>query len=430
MLFTHRYEEIYNRIIKDLSENTPITNFGESSTSGILATAVATVLADMNYRIKDLLNGVFIDTAEGIYLDKIGALFGLTRGGGTRAASTKAVKFYPKAGLTVDKLISEVNAVSSPAINSIVIPAGTIISNQYDSDIAYETTEEYTLQNGDYNTVSAAPVIALGTGNRYNADPNTLTWHDLATRNWQLRSIADLILVTNVETIQSGTDLESQEEFRRRIVNARLQAVSGNETAIKEAALSVPGVGEVMITQFPEGLGTVGVVILPSFGLVTSSSLLSAVHEVVNNIVSAGTRVVVSTPEYRLLTLKARLSFSSNVSTTRQEELKGLAKLAVITYTNELGIGGEWKWGDAVNTMTSVGLGNEVNRVSREDLRIKPYYTAIKVTNDGKAQRVTDINHNSSYAGSVVDSHSDRLIAMFTNPPQKFLMTSESVTIC
>jgi uncharacterized phage protein gp47/JayE len=430
MLFTHKYSEIYNKIIKDLSENTPITNFGDSSTSGILATVVADALSDIHSRIDDLLNGMYIDTAEGVYLDKLGAIFGLTRSGYTRAYSTYAVKFYPMAGLTVAQLIQEANKALSTPISSIVINAGTLITSTADSDIAYETTEDYTLEDGDWRSVSAAPVVAIGAGSTYNADPYTLTTHNIASNQGQLMTISDLILVSNIEGITSGTDLEPQASFRRRIINARLAAVSSNETSIKEAALTVPGVGEILVTQYPEGLGTIGIVVMPTTGLTTSSSLLAAVHETVNNVVAAGSRAIVCTPEYRLLTLKARLSYDSKVSTTRQEELKGMAKSAVISYTNNLPIGGEWVWGDAVKSMTNIGFGGEVNRVSREDLRIKPYYKSIKVTNDGKAQIVTDITHNSSFAGSVVDSHNERLIAKYTNPPQKFLMTPGSVTIC
>jgi len=433
--FSSTYTDIYERIAEDIRQNTPVTNFGETSTARAIAEATASVLSGMSSRIDILFSALDITKAEGALLDKLGSLFGLTRIGSTRCYSDTAVRFFLQNGVSLSDLIQEVNEVSGLAlpVTDITIRAGTVISALTDATIAYETLDNYTLgSTSDKMVALPVRVQSLGHGFQYNVGIGTLTVHDIATKQWELRTISDRILVTNIEDINNGQGLEDTESFRRRIMNARRSAVTGNEVAIKEAAMSVNGVGEVLLTKYPEGLGTVGVIILPQAGVpgsTASTAVLTAVNEAVNDVVSAGCRAVVSTPEYLLISMKAKLTFSPETAASRQELLKTVAKSNIIRWTNSLGIGATWTRAGAIRAITDAGNGEIVGvDIISEEFRIKPYYRAIKVTTSGKGQIVTDLTHNQGYSGTRVVS--DKLVAKMTNPPQKFLMYDSSVTIC
>lgn len=414
------YDEILNNIM-DYMKDAGITYFGESSTARAIAEVTARGLASLSNDIDVLLSSTDIDQAQGTQLDKIGSLFGLRRRGSTQAESATSVQFSVEPGYTVAQLIAMVNEVSSLPITEIVIDSGTKISKRDNASVIYETTEEYTLTD----TPTYTPVKSVGIGSTYNVDIGTLTIHNVAINQWQLRTIATHIKVNNLVAISSGVGSESDEEFRRRIKNARLAAVSGNETAISEAALTVPGVNQVLITKYPEGLGTVGVVVLPYSGVANTHTLMG-VYEAVNDIVSAGCRAVVSSPEYILINMKAELVFRHDVSTSRRSELIQLAKYRIISYINGLSIGDTLGKNDIVETLRSVGINGEIVGANIVYIKVSNEYKSIKVTKTGRGQTVTDVSHNPG----VTEVYSEKLVSKLSNPPQKFIATSESIVIC
>lgn len=193
----------------------------------------------------------FLATAEGLYLDIFGKEMGLPRRGGKYAKGT--VKFSltrkipqeeepekitneSEEGLTFDfqpekiqDILDELNEerkndASTTTIlelreaeSNIPIFKGTKIYS--DTGFEYITTEEVTLPKG--HKFVSVPVIARESGERYNAEANTLSVFDSS-------SIDDDLIVMNIDEIKGGEEEENDGSYRQRLLNNKTLNISVN----------------------------------------------------------------------------------------------------------------------------------------------------------------------------------------------------------
>lgn len=219
---------------------------GISTAEGSFASDVYAPMAVEAYKIYgniDLaIDSFFVQTSQGSYLDEAGAQVGVERRPGTTASGK----------------------VTVTGTTGATVPAGTLFTTN--SGLQFASSAAAVLESGTA-TVEAEAVEA---GSQYNI---------LAGEIVRLVSpVAGVTGATNAEAFSGGTDVESDDALRERVLlRMRQPATSGNAAHYREWALSVPGVGDAKITPLVNGNGTVGVLICDSNKLPPSEDIVEDV---------------------------------------------------------------------------------------------------------------------------------------------------------
>jgi uncharacterized phage protein gp47/JayE len=177
-----------------------------------------------------LANQLMPDTAETEWLDRHGQIWLVNADG-----STGRKLASPSQG-TVDMVGS---------IDSVFVPSFTVLT--YSSTMSYETTADMT--TGLAGEPSPANVTALTGGSAGNLDPGTAL---------SVSGVPGLSSAT-VDTLAGGTDTETDDELRARILaRIRQPPMGGDADDYEQWALSYPGVTRAWCTT-EMGIGTASV---------------------------------------------------------------------------------------------------------------------------------------------------------------------------
>jgi uncharacterized phage protein gp47/JayE len=170
------------------------------------------------------------DTAEAEWLDRHAKIWLVNADGSTGR------KLATPAQGTVDFV---------GTIDNVFVPAFTTLN--YSNVASYETTADITA--GLAGEASPAPVIALTPGSAGNLDQGTFL--GLST------SIPGISSVT-VDTLTGGTDTETDDELRARLLaRIREPPMGGDADDYVQWALSYPGVTRAWCSPLEMGMGTV-----------------------------------------------------------------------------------------------------------------------------------------------------------------------------
>lgn len=249
-LFARSTAELTTNAIEELSSNTNFTRFSPGAKARAMLDAVNRNI-EGGYNDFDLnIARAFVSSASGRFLELVGGLLGVTREisvAATASSDLQVVKFYVASGT-----FGDINSS-----NDIPLTPGSVISTgPASTGILYRISSPATAFAGD--SIAWVSVEAVGTGEEYNLGSSNLVYHDITGYT----DVANgTLLVTNVHAIDNGKNLESDENYRFRIVNAKLEAEAANETAVRLAALTAPGVADVDIIRHYRGIGTFGVII-------------------------------------------------------------------------------------------------------------------------------------------------------------------------
>lgn len=425
-LVIRSFDDIYRQIYQDVLNNTPITNMNPGSTARAIVDAVASRFAEL-YDSMDAYNkAAYLSTATGPYLDYLGELYGVTRYQSTRAYSgSNNFKFYidPISGQTITSLKSLVLKDTGINMDNIIIVQGTTVSQPGDSGISYSTTEAAILSDGGVYT----PIIAESSGKSYGVSANTLVKHNIATNQWELYSIANYILCTNDSAIQTGWDYESDANYRQRIMDARSGWQAGNIIAIRNAAMSVPGVVDVIINQHSQGVGTFDLIIISAYPIM-DDHILAAVNEAVSSVVAAGTKFNINTSEYLAIELKLKLYYQPSANAEVQNTISRNVRKAVIDYTNNLGVGGEWIVNEVIQRVMDVS--DLIKDTECLRFRVRKYMRSRSVLSNGKIQTeaaAESIPYLGEIGATMIWGNQK---CKMSNPAQMFLMLPEDLVIC
>lgn len=374
MAFIRReYEEIIDAALRQLTAQTNITQLAPGSKARALLEIVSRQLSQQ-YQIFDTnLANTFVSTARGEALDLIGELVGLERlppvTAGTIIGSQNVI-FYVATGTF--------GAINGNAI--ITIPKGTRIWSTpsavgSDDSIIFLVSQVTELPIAG-NEV-ALPVEATQQGEVFNVGQDTLTNHNF---QGYLLSEDGTLLVRNKAAITNGRDIESDADFRFRISRQVTASEMANETAIRLAALSVPGVADVEIVPYVRGLGTFGVYV-KSLDARVADDLVQAVQESIDIVQALGNRGFSLKPKEIGIEMDLTLTMRETVTVNQQSDIARTVVNAVYDYVNNLNIGEDF----IVNEV--------VQRVLEVDERIKNVGVANKPIDDLKVwvtSRVAD----------------------------------------
>jgi uncharacterized phage protein gp47/JayE len=318
MLFKKGYGELVHTALSYLETNTDITNTNIGGITRSLIEVINRNVADY-YDVLDINMAMsFLSTAEGYFLDMFGEMFNMprTRSAKATASSVDNVqRFYVTSGTLGDK------------IPGLQIVAGTAVMTS-DRSILFRTTS--TVSFAGSATQVYVSIESDDTGSKYNVGKNSLTVTDLGI---------DGVFTVNDVPIISGTDTESDANYRYRLSNATLASEKANEIAIRLAALSVDGVADVIIRKYARGIGSYDVMVIPAEGVATQA-LISAVQSAIEEVQAAGIKGTAIAPTIVPVNLEVKLMFTSNATDAEKETIRANVRTEIEYYIVNIPIGG------------------------------------------------------------------------------------------
>lgn len=230
------YNEIVNRLYKDIITQTPFNADLEQSALGVIVKACAAELDQAWNAIEEAAKQSSLFTATGQGLDKLGENIGVPRKLASKASSlgyTKPVRFSNLTGL------------------SVTIPTGTRVWSSRDPQIAFFTIGGLTLGGGSSDEVH---VQAAEVGDIYNIPRGTIDSHSFAGAS---------VSVSNILPIQDGSYRETDESYRSRLISEYQRRVVFNSSTVREMLRAIPNVKDILVINQPNGPGTYDAIVVP-----------------------------------------------------------------------------------------------------------------------------------------------------------------------
>lgn len=315
-----------------LLNNTKLTNFSENSVVGNLLRGFVDIISTENdFNESDIMSKL-ISSATGSNLDSIGKLFGISRNQPYYAQGYVTIIPNSSMGYTVENLKDIIKTETGEDVEEIVIPQGTTVSN-IDNTKKYTITTDYTLTDEGVDCY----VLCTEISEDYNVSGNELC--NIPYPNNKLNAILNYLNIYNKDAIINGTEEESDENYRYRIANFYTANARANETALRLAALSVPGVSDVILEKYKYGIGNTNITVI-SQDPITNDGLLAAVEQNVVSVNASSEDITVSAPNYEGVTLRCKILFKEdlNESSTKDDIIESI-KRNIISYINSLTLG-------------------------------------------------------------------------------------------
>lgn len=206
-----------------------ITDFNEGSEIRNLIEAIACDIFHLELNDTSMLRACFLTTSFGQYLDLFGEELNTARNQATGA--TGRVTF----------------SISEPVTYNIVIPQDTVLVNE-NTGIFYNTLNETIIEIGE--TSADCRIYSQVPGSGTNADAETITLFQEPTR-------FPGVTVTNSNDVTGGTDSETDEEYRARLLEVKGRDNFGSYGYYCDLGLEVDGVHDVAIVDSASYTGKV-----------------------------------------------------------------------------------------------------------------------------------------------------------------------------
>lgn len=272
--YQQQFREVADKI--DRAGIDDINNTG--SASNLMTAAFLTENGRLAGFARRVYANSFVQNATGVYLDLKGEQYGLRR-----RPALPAVVFRDDENLKL--------SVSNGTLRDVVgttISSGTEVSNT-EGTVRY-VTPEISIPAGVTELYITASAIAAGS--EYNVNRGELNTISIP---------AESLSVTNEGPIETGRDVESDNSFRRRL----LQHVQGTAVVsganLVSLALGIPGVSNAFIT--PTAFGINAPALLISGPNKIRAGIRNQVQAIVDSAVPFGTRVQVVVPQYKEMDL-------------------------------------------------------------------------------------------------------------------------------
>jgi uncharacterized phage protein gp47/JayE len=287
----------------------PLTDDSEGSVVRTLAEAFAHELAICYQQLQHVYRHAFLDTAEGVALDNVVTLLGMTR---QRAGHVEgSVSFYRPQAAPAD----------------IPVPSGTQVTGR--AAPVFETVEDAVLAKGEQEVSvgvrSLEPGGATVKAGALNLMPRPIWGMDGVTNH------ADLLLRQREET-----DAELRERARRLLQKATL----GTPAAIEQAVRAL-GIAQVSVREDATRPGSVDVVLGDAD---IDDDLLKQVSAAVDDVRPAGIQVSVLRSERVIVEIAATLVLREAFTAQRQQVLGEQIRQTLQVCFDSLGTGERVRW--------------------------------------------------------------------------------------
>ena len=338
------YDEVLTKITTDIINNTSLKNISPGSIIRTMVSEFGAVANDMNFNISTTFLNSVVSTAVGPNLDLIGKLLNVSRTNSSYAIGTVRIYIDPYSGKTLANLKSILNITGD-----ITLPRGTEVSDS--SGLYKYNLIDNVILSDDPIYVD---VISQASGSVANSGSGAISM--FSNYDPSLLNIINYILVSNDLPIDSAADNESDDDYRYRIVNSYTANAMANETAVRLAALKVPGVANVLMVPYEYGIGT-GSVYVISESPIVSAGILNAVQVACTSVSSFSERVVVSAPSYQALYFNIQLEFKPSTAAADKDSAVQTVSTNVMSYVNNIPLGGKFVY----NEMSAVIMNSSTN---------------------------------------------------------------------
>lgn len=334
MLLKKTQTEMIAESLQALADDGKLTNINAGSVVRLILETMCAQLGVAYSTMQLNMAMGLLSTANGYFLDLMGeSLFGITRNTAVAASTSiddPTVKFYTSDG---SPLVSHL-----PGTN---IPAGTRIYTA-DESLVYTVTHDVAV--GSSQAEAYVPVHAANTGEGYNIGTGVLVKHSLPDTT---------LKVTNIASIDNGTSDEEDDNYKFRIARALKTYSRANATAVRLAAVSVPGVADVVLTSASSGVGTFDMLVMP-IGNRVGSETLRAVQSAVNFVKAVGIISSVREPDYIPIELVIKLKFQPGTSESRQFDAKASSVSSILGYIGTVPMAGTFVKNELIQRVMEV----------------------------------------------------------------------------
>jgi len=300
---SYSYDEILERMENKYHELSGY-NADECGDTGIRLKVLAGEIFSMGTQIDWLKRQMFFTTATGEQLDMHAKARGLSRHKGHKASGILVIK------------------TESPVQYELIIPQGTLFTNENGSLRYISTEEAHILQGESLVTISAE---AEKSGTIYNVPRRSV--------NCVLTYISAGIIVENASSFTGGTDDEDDEMLRRRIEESYRNIPNGaNAQYYRMIAQSVDGVQSANIQEQANAVK----VFIAGRGEVCTSNKVIEVQEIINQKRCAGMTVQVLTASAVTVNVSVNITVKSGYNTTA---VKSAVEESIREYFFSLSVG-------------------------------------------------------------------------------------------
>lgn len=297
--------------------------------------------------LQGILKLAFPQTSYGIYLEYLGEGKGVFKNPATKSTGAIRVKGKPGTLIETGKM------------------AGTP-STDIKQSIEFEFTETKVIDDTGIISVNAK---CLTEGVIGNVLANTITV--------LITPINGVESITNEESFQGGTDIEDEEHFRERVMEAEQEEqLSGADTDYIRWAKEVTGVGYAYVISEWNGANTVKVLVLDKNGQPATQELIDAVQNYIAPIVPKGqnrggkapTGAIVTIATASILSINTQANFIFEEGYDPVDVLSAL-KDKIQVYLSQIGMGGVVIY-KAIDTITGSMILNKEGIKDYSDLTI------------------------------------------------------------
>jgi len=308
-------DEIRERLLQLAKEKNIDITEGSIFFNAVQPVALDQAERDQFKRI-ELFKLMWPDWSYGIWLEMLGEASGTT---------PKKQPTYAEGSLKIQ------------GIPGVLIPIDFLFATKAVGDvpsIIFKAKQSVTI---DSTGIAYIDVKAVEAGTSGNVDAGTITL--------MVKPMNGIISITNEERTSGGTNLEDEESFRLRVLNANEQEkLSGADSDYIRWAEEVDGVGKAYVIPEWNGAGTVKVVVIDSNGFPANQAIIDSVQQYIapfgknrGGLAPVGHLVTVVAPVLRLIDYEFTWVLSPDVD---PQETEDNFKAALNSYYKDVGVGG------------------------------------------------------------------------------------------
>lgn len=297
---------------------TELTDDNEGSVVRTLAEAFARELAVCYQQLRKVYQHGFLDTAEGVALDNVVALLGMSR---QRAGHLEGVVTFRR---------------PQPAPADIPVPSGTLVSGR--GAPVCQTVEDARLAKGEQEV--SVRVRSLEPGGT-TAAPGAL--------NLMPRPIWGIDTARNHAALLVRQSEETDSELRERARRLLQQTILGTPAAIEQAVRTL-GIAEVKVLEDARRPGTIEVVIGDAE---VDDELLAQAKTVVEEVRTAGIQANVVRSERVVVEVAATLVLRDDFPEPRLRAVDEQLRRSLQGYFDSLGSGERVRWSKVSALLTA-----------------------------------------------------------------------------
>jgi len=272
----------------DSSKICDANNFSDGTVLTTIIEAISMVLANVDAKNYDNFLDSFVRTADGDALDELAYPWGVVRREST----------YTSGYLYIE---------NQSSTESFTVSASHRFST-VDKSAIFQPTSFITLEAGKTGYIT---VRATTTGASQNVAPMTITkiWTDssLTTEESNVRVFNPPTHLGQQNYFNNGSDRETDEELRSRILNASLKQGSATYSAIEGAIESIEGIAECKVYDIENkpfiAESYIQVFILGDNKQITNINTINRVEEVIKEKKPVGTRHTIYHPTFKYVYL-------------------------------------------------------------------------------------------------------------------------------